>query len=84
MNQHLNTWALTTALGILAALGILIISLIAVFSTQYLHNVVDFLVSVYPGYRLSLGGIALGMLWGFIDAAIGGFIFAWSYNKLAQ
>ena len=81
---NLNTWAFMVSAGLLVALGILIISIIASYSTQYLHNVVNFLASVYPGYQLTYGGVALGAIWGFIDAAIGGFIFAWSYNKLAQ
>jgi hypothetical protein len=42
---------------------------------------VDFIASVYLGYSLSFGGIITGMVWGFFDAAIGGFVFAWLYNK---
>ena len=84
MNQKINTWAFMVSSGLLVALGILIVSIIATYSTEYLHNVVSFLTSVYPGYQLTYDGVALGALWGFIDASIGGFIFAWSYNKLAQ
>ena len=84
MNQKLNSWALATALGILTSISILVISIIAIKSSDYLHNVVQFLSSVYIGYDLSPIGIVLGMLWGFVDAAIGGLIFAWLYNKLAK
>ncbi len=84
MNQKLNSWALATALGILTSIAILVISIIAIKSSDYLHNVVQFLSSVYIGYDLSPIGIVLGMLWGFVDAAIGGLIFAWLYNKLAK
>ena len=84
MNQKLNAWALATALGMLSSLAILIVSIIAIKSTDYLHNIVQFLSSVYIGYDLSPIGIVLGMLWGFVDAAIGGLLFAWLYNKLAK
>lgn len=84
MNQKLNAWALATALGVLSSFAILIVSIIAIKSTDYLHNIVQFLSSIYIGYDLSPIGIVLGMLWGFVDAAIGGLLFAWLYNKLAK
>jgi hypothetical protein len=84
MTQKLNTKAVALALGIMWSLGILSISLLVLFTTSYLHNMVDFLSTVYLGYSLSFSGIITGMVWGFFDAAIGGFVFAWLYNKLAK
>ena len=80
MTQKLNTKAVALALGIMWSLGILSISLLVLFTTSYLHNMVDFLSTVYLGYSLSFSG----MVWGFFDAAIGGFVFAWLYNKLSK
>jgi hypothetical protein len=84
MTQKLDTKAVALALGIMWSLGILFISLLVLFTTSYLHNMVDFLSTVYLGYSLSFSGIITGMVWGFFDAAIGGFVFAWLYNKLAK
>jgi hypothetical protein len=81
MTQRLNTKAVALALGIMWSLGVLFMSMTAVTTESYLHNVVEFLSTVYLGYSLSIGGIITGMIWGFFDAAIGGFIFAWLYNK---
>jgi len=72
------------SLGIMWSLGILFISILTLITNSYLHNVVDFLSTIYLGYSLSFSGIIAGMIWGFFDAAIGGFVFAWLYNKLSK
>lgn len=41
-----------------------------------------FLGRVYRGYSISGLGSLAGLCWGFIDALIGGAIFAWIYNLL--
>tara|TARA_B100001079_G_C16133171_1_gene392258 strand:- start:94 stop:348 length:255 start_codon:yes stop_codon:yes gene_type:complete len=84
MTQKLNTKAVSLALGIMWSLGVFVMSITALNTGSYLHNMVDFLSTVYLGFSLSFGGIITGMIWGFLDAAIGGFIFAWLYNKLAE
>jgi hypothetical protein len=38
---------------------------------------------VYRGYTVSPIGSVIGLAYGFVDALIGGAIFAWLYNKLA-
>lgn len=84
MNSKLNEKALAISLGVLWSLAILSLSIIAMMSENYLHNVVEFFSSVYLGYTLSFSGILIGMLWAFIDAAVGGLVLAWLYNKLAK
>jgi hypothetical protein len=37
----------------------------------------------YFGYSFSYLGAVIGGVWGLVDGAIGGFCFAWLYNKLA-
>ncbi|MHC4115160.1 MAG: bacteriophage holin [Planctomycetota bacterium] len=37
---------------------------------------------VYRGYSISELGSLVGLCWGFVDALIGGAIFAWLYNLL--
>jgi len=84
MSNKLDTKAVALAFGILWSLSILFVSITALISTTYLHNIVDFISSIYLGYSLSLTGILTGMVWAFFDAAIGGLVFAWLYNKLAK
>lgn len=84
MNSKLNEKALAISLGVLWSLAILSLSIIAILSENYLHNVVEFFSSIYLGYSLSFTGILIGMVWAFIDAAIGGWFLAWLYNKLAK
>jgi len=81
MTHKLNTKAVALALGIIWSLGVLLMSITALATESYLHNMVDFIASVYLGYSLNFGGIITGMIWVFFDAAIGGFVFAWLYNK---
>lgn len=38
---------------------------------------------IYRGYTLSPAGSFIGLIWGLVDGAIGGVIFAWLYNLLA-
>ncbi len=37
---------------------------------------------IYRGYNLSISGGLIGLVWGFFDGLITGFIFAWIYNLL--
>jgi hypothetical protein len=37
----------------------------------------------YIGYDISVVGALLGLVYAFIDGLIGGWLFAWLYNKLA-
>ncbi|WP_366944979.1 bacteriophage holin [Candidatus Thioglobus sp.] len=84
MTCKLNTKSVALSLGIMWSLGILFISILTLITNSYLHNIVDFLSTIYLGYSLSFSGIIAGMIWGFFDAAIGGFVFAWLYNKLSK
>lgn len=45
----------------------------------------DLMASVYPGYHAtaSLGDVIVGALYGVVDGAVGGALFAWLYNRFA-
>ena len=66
MTQRLNTKAVALALGLMWSLGVLFMSMTALATESYLHNMVDFIASVYLGYSLSFGGIITGMVWDFL------------------
>jgi len=40
-----------------------------------------FIGNVYRGYNISPIGSVIGLVWGFLDGLIGGFIFSWLYNR---
>ena len=42
------------------------------------------LQTAYIGYTLSPLGSLVGLVWGFIDGAIGGAVLAWLYNLFAE
>lgn len=37
----------------------------------------------YFGYSFTVPGAFIGMVWGFLDGALCGALFAWIYNKFA-
>ena len=39
---------------------------------------------IYRGYNISAMGSLIGLVWGFTDGLIGGFVFAWLYNRFAS
>ena len=39
---------------------------------------------MYPGYTMTPVGSLIGFGWGFVDAGMGGLIFAWLYNLIAD
>lgn len=43
-----------------------------------------FIARLYRGYSITPAGSIIGLVWAFCDAAIGGAIFAWLYNLLAN
>ena len=71
------------AFGITWALGSLLLGLSATLF-GYGAGIVEQVSSVYVGYGATIGGALIGAVWGFVDAYIGGVIFAWIYNKLAS
>ena len=67
------------SLGIIWAVSVIILSLLALYFSYGL-GMIEFFTSVYFGYELTLLGIAIGALWSFADGFIGGFLIAWVYN----
>ena len=80
MNK-LNLKAFGLASGILWGGGLLFMGLTALVCS-WAQPFVDVLSVMYVGYAAGIVGALIGAVWGFADAFIGGFIFAWLYNKL--
>lgn len=41
----------------------------------------DMLSDVYLGYDSTRNGLAIGAIWGFVDAFVGAYLLAWLYNR---
>jgi hypothetical protein len=83
--MKLNIPALALTAGLLWALAILFVQALNALMPPYGGEFLVLLSSLYPWYRPEEGfaTVLLGMLYGFVDGAIGAAIFAWVYNRLA-
>ena len=82
MNK-LDPKACGLAFGILWSGGVLLMGLLTMVCS-WAKPFVDALSTMYVGYGATIMGCLIGAIWGFIDAFIGGYLFAWLYNKLLK
>ncbi len=61
-DRKVNTKVVALTLGIVWSLYLLAISIIAMSSEAYGHNVAEFIMTVYPEYALSFVGVIYGVL----------------------
>ena len=80
--MKLNVKAFALACGLLWGLGVFFLTWWLIF-LEGNEPAGCFLNRVYKGYTMTPLGSIVGAVWGFIDAGIGGLIFAWLYNLLA-
>ena len=82
-NVHtLNVKNLAIAAGLTWALGVL--SLGVMWAVGFLGMGLDIIASWYRGFAPTIGGVIIGAIWAFIDAAIGVAVFACIYNWLQK
>lgn len=84
--MKLNIKAMAVAIGGLWAGCILLVGLAHLAWPGYGGALLDLAASIYPGFHPAngLGAVIVGALYALVDGAIGGAIFAWLYNKVAQ
>lgn len=84
MKLSIKSLALTAAIFWGAAL--LIVGGANLMFPGYGLSFLEVIGSVYPGYQpgTGLSSVMVGSLYGIVDAGIGGAIFAWLYNFLAD
>jgi hypothetical protein len=77
--MKLNAKSLALTSGILWGLAVFLgtIWLLIIGSSG---KTISLLSAFYFGYQFSIGGAFIGLVWGFVDGAIGGLIFAFVYN----
>jgi len=78
-----DTKALALTLGGTWGGGVFLLGLMAAF-LEWGTPMVELLGSVYLGYGPTPVGSLIGLVWAFIDGAIGGFILAWVYNYFSR
>jgi len=82
--MKLNVIALGLAAGLLWGGAVLVVALANLAWPGYGRAFLDLAASLYPGYHPGGAGAAVvGGLYGLVDGAIGGAIFAWLYNLIA-
>ena len=82
MNK-LDAKALGLSCGILWGGAMLFLGIFDIFST-WGCGITKVMSTLYIGYQPTVLGSFIGAAWGFVDAGVGGFVFALLYNKLAK
>ncbi len=84
MRINMMAAALTVSL-VWGLLGMFVTGVGNLLVPGYGQGLLDVMASVYPGYAAtpSVGQVMIGTLYGLLDGAIVGAVFAWLYNTLA-
>jgi hypothetical protein len=85
--MKLNVKAAALALGLVwGVLAMLLTGLINLIWPTYGQGFLDLMASLYPGYKAtaSVGQVMVGTLYGLLDGAVCGAVFAWLYNALSS
>ena len=84
--MKLNVKALALAAAILWSVAILLVGIANMMYPNYGVLFLELIGSIYPGYLPFRGvsSVIIGAGYGFVDAGIGGAVFAWLYNCFAK
>lgn len=80
--MKLNVMAFALACGIIWGLGLFFLTWWIMAFDGATHEV-TLIGQIYRGYNISPLGSLVGLIWGAVDAFVGGAIFAWLYNRIA-
>jgi hypothetical protein len=81
MKFNVRQFALTA--GIIWGVAMLLTTLAGVY-WGYATDFLNVMVSVYPGFSVTVVGSIVGLIYGFIDAFVGTYIFVWVYEKVGK
>jgi hypothetical protein len=84
--MRLNVFALAATAALFWGGSILLVAAANLAWPGYGAAFLDFAASMYPGYEPGpgIGSVLTGTLYGLVDGAIGGAVFAWLYNLFAR
>lgn len=83
--MKLNVKAMAFAFALLwGILAMFLVGLANLIWPEYGRAFLELTASLYPGYKAtaSFGQVVIGTLYGLLDGAIAGAVFAWLYNLL--
>lgn len=80
--MKLDVKATALAAGLLWALGVLLLGWMSALGLN--SAFVGALGNYYIGYAPTFLGGIIGAIWGFVDAAVFGLVFAWLYNSITK
>jgi hypothetical protein len=85
MTLDVRACAVTLAL-VWGVLGMFVISLANLLAPDFGQAFLNVMASVYPGYNAtpSIGQVTIATVYGVLDGAVGGGVFAWLYNRCAR
>ncbi len=82
MNK-LEPKALGLSLGVVFGVAFFILAILAM-TIGWGSYAIEVVSSWYVGYEATLIGACIGLVWGFCDGLIGGYIIAKLYNKFSK
>jgi hypothetical protein len=85
--MKLSVKGLAITLGLVwGVLGMLLVGLSNLIWPGYGGEFLKVMASLYPGYHgtASFGQVIVGTLYGIVDGAVAGAVFAWVYNRFAS
>lgn len=81
--MKLNVRAFALALGLIWGFGLFFLTW-WIMAFDGATNEATFIGHIYRGYNISPRGSLIGLAWAWADGSIGGAVFAWLYNTLAE
>lgn len=75
---------LALASGIFWGVSLFLWTLLNAQGVEWGYSALDLFTEIYPGYDITVQGAFYGLVFGFVDGAIGGAIIAWLYNRFAK
>ena len=84
--MRLSVIAVASTAGLFWGGAILVVASANLIWPSYGRAFLELAASLYPGYQpgAGRGSIITGTLYGLVDGAVSGAVFAWLYNVLAQ
>ena len=83
MKNQLNALAAGLSMGSFWSISMLLCTIFAI-KFDYADQFMEIMTDVYPGYEISGKGAVIGLLYGFVDGFLGGYLLVWLYNFFAQ
>ena len=80
--MNLNIKGMAIAFGLVWGISLFVITWWIIF-LEGSSNTATFIGKFYIGYSLAPVGSFIVFLWGVVDGAIGGAMFAWLYNRFS-